>query len=89
MLFKLKISDVLKASFPVIEFDPKFDDARAVIASICEEIDELGIADFHVSGFGDNAWRVDVATDLVTLLEQLPEALFVLEQREGEFRIDF
>lgn len=89
MFIKLQISDVLKTTFPAIEFDPEFDDARAVISSICEELDDLGIAAFEVSGFGDTAWPVDVATDLTTLIEQLPEVLAVLDQGEGDFRIDF
>ena len=89
MFCKLQISDVAKTTFPAVEFDPELDDAHAVISSICEELDELGTATFEVSGFGDAAWPVDVATDLATLIEQLPEALAVLEQRDGEFRIDF
>jgi hypothetical protein len=89
MFCKLLVSDVAKTTFPVVEFDPEFDDYRTVISSICEELDELGTAKFEVSGFGDAAWPVDVASDLVTLIEQLPEALSVLEQRDGEFRIDF
>lgn len=89
MFCKLQISDVAQTSFPMVEFDPEYDDARSVIASICEELDEAGTATFVVSGFGDSAWPVDVATDLVTLIEQLPEALTFLEQRSGEFRIDF
>lgn len=89
MFIKLQISDVLKMSFPAIEFDAEFDDARAVISTICEELDDLGNTCFEVSGFGETSWPVDVATDLATLIEQLPEALAVLEQGDGEFRIDF
>lgn len=89
MFCKLQIFDVAKTVFPALEFNAEHDDARTIISSICEELDELGIAIFEVSGFGDAAWPVDVATDLATLIEQLPEALAVLDQREGEFRIDF
>ncbi|WP_153558677.1 hypothetical protein [Roseimaritima sediminicola] len=89
MFCKLQISDVEKTTFPAVEFDPEYDDARSVIASICDGLDEAGTATFIVSGFGDSAWPFDVATDLVTLIEQLPEALTVLELRSGEFRIDF
>lgn len=89
MFCKLQISDVAKTTFPAVEFDPEYDDARSVIASICDGLDEAGTATFNVSGFGDSAWPVDVATDLVTLIEQLPEALTVLELRSGKFRIEF
>lgn len=89
MFCKLQILDVEKTAFPMLEFDPEYDDARSVIASICDQLDEAGTATFTVSGFGDLAWPVEVATDLVTLIEQLPEALTVLEQRSGQFRIDF
>lgn len=89
MYCKLQITDVEKTAFPMVEFDPELDDARSVIASICEMLDDAGTATFSVTGFGDDCWPVDVATDLVTLIEQLPEALAVLDRRSGTFRIDF
>jgi hypothetical protein len=67
MYCKFLISDVAKMSFANIDFDPENDTAATVIASVCEAIAELEIGPFQVSGFGDPAWPVDIATDLATL----------------------
>lgn len=42
---------------------------------VCVAFGDTGAFDLRVSGFGGERWPVDVATDLATILVQLPEAL--------------
>lgn len=70
------------------DYDEQLDDVRSVIADACELLAmSEGIA-FVVHGFSDQAWSVDVATDLAVVLEQLPEALEALREA-SDFTIDF
>lgn len=45
-------------------------------------------ARFHVSGFGQSSWPVDVSYDLSTVMEQLPDAVDML-RKGGHAEIDF
>jgi hypothetical protein len=47
-----------------------------------------GVA-FHVAGFGQERWPVDVETDLAVALEQLPEFLSRLHKRADPLQLNF
>lgn len=73
------------------QMDPEFDDYRSILSEVCRQLEETGAISFVVQGFGEMKWRVDVATDLVVILEQLP-ALFswASEPEPGSvFNLDF
>ena len=65
-------------------YDWKLDDAVSVLWNICTAIDERKAALFHVEGFGDPKWPVDVQCDLAILVEQLPATLFRLDSPTTE-----
>jgi hypothetical protein len=45
---------------------------------------------FHVSGFGEPRWRVDVWTDLCIVVEQIPQIVYWLRGRtKTEMSLDF
>ncbi|MEM7594896.1 MAG: hypothetical protein AAF383_25940 [Cyanobacteria bacterium P01_A01_bin.83] len=56
----------------------KIDNIEDVLSLICENIEELDLARFELRGFGKSLWPVDVSTDLLTILEQLPDFLIFL-----------
>jgi hypothetical protein len=69
---------------------PEFDlsvDYESLIMDACELLSEAG-CEFHVEGFGQRAWPVDVSYDLSTVMEQLPIAMAAL-QHGGSAVIDF
>lgn len=74
----------LKAAEVSLEFDSALDDIRSVFAVVCARIADDGRVKFVVKYAGET-WPVDVATDLATLLEQMPAAMVSL----GAFEIDF
>ncbi len=53
-------------------YDPDFDNITVLLSDICDSLAETGQVVFRVSGFGQDRWPVDVGTDLVVVLEQLP-----------------
>ena len=63
-----------------------YDGALDVLLEICDAFD--GYVDFHVEGFGDLDWPVDVATDLPAILDQLPNVIDNLLNGRG-FKIEF
>ncbi len=71
-----------------LQYDAELDDVRSIIGDICEALDEMGAADFLVSGFGQERWPVDVRTDLAVFLEQLPRTLASV-QSGSSFTLDF
>jgi len=60
---------------PHEEYDEGLHDVNAIIMDLCIALGETHAFEFRVSGFGDDRWPVDVATDLATVLRQLPGAL--------------
>lgn len=51
----------------------------------CAALAEAGGGSFHIGGFGDESWHLDVADDLSAFVEQLPELLAgIREGREVE-----
>lgn len=69
-------------------YDEALNDVNAIIMDMCISLGDTGGFDFRVSGFGDDRWPVDVATDLATVLEQLPVALDACAAGEP-FTLDF
>ena len=65
------------------------DDVSIILAHVCARADEDGCARFVVGGFGTTAWPVDVRTDLLTVLTQLPSIVAAVVEELAEFRLDF
>lgn len=61
-------------------YDPAVDDVRSILFDACGALSDY--CRFHLSGFGDASWPVDVATDLCVFLEQLPAAVAAIRQGE-------
>lgn len=51
------------------------ENALDMLSALCEILEYSGRCRFVVSGFGDDLWPVDIETDLLTILEQLPDAI--------------
>jgi hypothetical protein len=62
------------------------DDIRSILRDTCRSLRDC--TDFHVSGFGQDEWPVDVKTDLVVLLEQIPDAIRAIRSGSAA-NIDF
>lgn len=58
---------------PPIGYDESLDDIRSILGDLCLALEQEG--EFTISGFGQDRWPVDVGTDLLVLLEQLPALL--------------
>jgi hypothetical protein len=70
------------------EYDDDLDDVRCVISDACEVLAASEGGEFRVRAFSDDAWPTDIATDLPTVLEQLPAVMAGL--RDGRaFELDF
>jgi hypothetical protein len=54
-------------------YDPALEDVTSILADLCDAAE--GVAEFEVRGFGQERWPVDVRTDLLVFLEQLPAVL--------------
>ena len=54
-------------------YDESLDDIRSILSDVCQALHSQG--ELIISGFGDPRWRVDVGTDLLVMLEQLPTAI--------------
>lgn len=87
---KMKIEILIKTSdlkqLTPRSYDPEEDDVRSILIDICHSIE--GQVDFKVSGFGQDRWPVDTSTDLAVFLEQLPNAIRALKNRQPT-NIDF
>jgi len=59
-------------------YDPAVDDVRSILSDACQALNDYGR--FHISGFGDASWPLDVATDLCVFVEQLPAAVAAIRQ---------
>ena len=62
---------------PRNDYNDSEDGIGAILADLCSHLSENVANEFIVQGFGDDSWPVDVYTDLVVFLEQLP---FVIEK---------
>jgi hypothetical protein len=64
------------------------EDLASIIAAVCTALADADTARFKVSGFGDDAWPVDVRFDLAVIVPQLPKAIAAVRQnRDAE--LDF
>ncbi len=54
-------------------YDPDLHDIRDILSDACEAMETH--AQFIISGFGQDRWAVDVGTDLVVFLDQLPRII--------------
>lgn len=70
------------------KFDSDLDCIESMLMNVCEQIDNDKECEFQISGFGESRWPVDVDTDLVTFLEQLPLAIRQVSRKKS-FSIDF
>lgn len=75
MNFKIDLSQVQDFPEPLLRYNPELDDFRSILADICDILEDTSAAEFVVSGFGQASWPVDVGTDLLVLLEQIPDAI--------------
>jgi hypothetical protein len=71
--FELTLTKPVVSLAAIRNYDPELDNIGSILTDLCDALD--GGARFSVSGFGQDAWPVDVRTDLLVFLEQLPEVL--------------
>lgn len=64
---------------PVRNYDNQLDSITSILGDICESLEEGRSVRFLVAGFGEDAWPVDVHTDLAVVIEQVPNALKQLQ----------
>ncbi|MFJ6293753.1 hypothetical protein ACIQJX_10395 [Streptomyces griseoviridis] len=58
---------------------------ETLVMEACSALSDVGGGIFHIGGFGNNKWPLDVAYDLSAFMEQLPSLLAsVRERREVE-----
>ncbi|TGB00992.1 hypothetical protein [Streptomyces sp. MZ04] len=67
-------------------FEPS-EDYDSLVMDCCGLLSQTD-SRFHVNGFGQSDWPVDVAYDLSAVMEQLPEAVAALRKGENT-EIDF
>jgi hypothetical protein len=73
-----------------VEYDAELDDVRSLVFEACQSLAESDAVAFRVEGFGQSPWPVDVATDLPTVIEQLPGLFgWLKSDAEHEFQLDF
>ncbi|MFG2881562.1 hypothetical protein ACGFYV_04430 [Streptomyces sp. NPDC048297] len=54
----------------------------------CSALSDVGGGIFHIGGFGNDEWPLDVAYDLSAFMEQLPSLLASVRERR-EVEVDF
>lgn len=84
---KLSRQKINKDEFLISDIEP--DDAIGIFMCICEVFELSKVVTFVVSGFGQNKWPVDCRTDLATIIEQVPEILEKIRNKEYNFQLDF
>ncbi len=70
-------------------YDSEYDDINTLLADICDALSESEVVEFLVSGFGQNNWPVDVATDMLCVVEQLNDILEKISVGRFDFYLDF
>lgn len=71
------------------DYDNQYDNVVSAIMDLCDILEETGIFQFQVSGFGQERWPVDIRTDLSTILEQIPETMYSISTGNYPFELDF
>jgi len=54
------------------QYDDKYDNEISVLTEICGELSKNKFNQFKIKAFSTEFWPVDIETDLVVFLEQLP-----------------
>lgn len=85
----IPLNDIKINVYDVSEYDNELDDGRSVISDICEIFADTEKMIFSVSGFGDESWHVDCLFDLPVIIEQLPEIISKINNRDFNFKLDF
>lgn len=85
----IPLNDIKTNVYDISEYDNELDDGRSVISDICEVFADTEKMIFSVSGFGDENWFVDCRFDLPTIIEQLPEIISKINNRDFNFKLDF
>jgi hypothetical protein len=75
--------------YDINEYDNELDDGRSVISDICVIFADTEKMIFSVSGFGDENWSVDCRFDLPVIIEQLPEIVSKINNKDFDFKLDF
>lgn len=71
------------------DYDEQYDGVISTIIDLCDVLEETGIFQFQVSGFGQARWPVDVRTDLSTILEQIPAIMQLISEDNYPFQLGF
>lgn len=71
------------------EYDNDLDDGRSVISDVCAIFADTENLFFLVSGFGDENWPVDCRFDLPVIIEQLPDIINKIDNKDFNFQLDF
>ncbi len=86
MLFELELVselDIIKLR----QYDDEFDNEISVLTDICSEFAKNKFNSFKIQAFSSEFWPVDIETDLVVFLEQLPICIREIESGH-DFSID-
>lgn len=83
------LDNIKIAKYDVNKYDSELDDGRSVILDICEILADTKKIVFSVSGFGDEKWPVDCRFDLPGIIEQLPEIIGKINNKDFNFDLDF
>lgn len=89
MPFEFRLTCPEGAIFSPLSSEPLEDreDFDYLVMQGCRVLAESG-CEFHIGGFGSQDWKFDIAYDMSTLLEQLPQLVEGLRQ-DGTGEIDF
>lgn len=71
------------------QFDDSADDVSGLLAWLCIYFANQNSNNFVISGFGQDAWPVDVRTELAIFLEQLPNSIDAVNNQDSQFEISF
>lgn len=85
----IPVKDIKTNVYDISEYDNELDDGRSVISDICEIFADTEEMVLSVSGFGDENWSVDCRFDLPVIIEQLPEIISKMNNRDFNFKLDF
>jgi hypothetical protein len=89
-MFKIKLSNdinICKKTECHPNYDYNLDDSESVLRDICEIISDTDKVHFCVSAFNMD-WPVDIETDLLIVISQIPAIIIKLKQNE-ETQLDF
>lgn len=73
------------AAAPALPILDSGDDYETLVMQACSALSDAGGSRFHIGGFGNDEWPLDVGYDLSAFMEQFPSLLAsVRERREVE-----